>query len=46
MRLVTGDPIRVRSRQTLFVLGLVRHLTEMERVYFTFCIGGGMAARA
>ena len=23
------------------LLGLVRHLTEMERVYFTYCIGGG-----
>jgi hypothetical protein len=25
----------------LSLLGLVRHLTEMERVYFTWCIGGG-----
>lgn len=23
------------------LLGLVRHLTEMERVYFTYCIEGG-----
>jgi len=26
---------------TMSLLGLVRHLTEMERVYFTYCIGGG-----
>jgi hypothetical protein len=25
----------------LSLLGLVRHLTEMERVYLTYCIGGG-----
>jgi uncharacterized protein DUF664 len=23
------------------LLGLVRHMTEMERVYFTYCLGGG-----
>ena len=26
---------------TMSLLGLVRHLTEMERVYLTHCIGGG-----
>lgn len=25
----------------LSLLGLVRHMTEMERVYFSYCIGGG-----
>jgi hypothetical protein len=26
---------------TMSLLGLVRHMTEMERVYFTWCLGGG-----
>lgn len=29
---------------TMSLLGLVRHLTEMERVYFAYCVGGGELA--
>jgi Protein of unknown function (DUF664) len=37
-----GDLIQTGlGGSALSLLGLVRHLTEMERVYFTYCIEGG-----
>ena len=40
-RLSDGDLVRRMPPSALSLLGLVRHLTEMERVYASWAIGGG-----